>query len=67
MIIDHPAAKAVQPYAVGDKSRHRQLASRLLEAVLADTDPIIHAGFRMVLDPAPVPSKSFDAPGFEKQ
>ena len=67
VIIDHPAAKAVQPYAVGDKSRHRQLASRLLEAVLADTDPIVRAGFRMVLDPAPVPSKSFDAPGFEKQ
>lgn len=67
VLIDHPAAKAIQPYAVGDKSRHRQLASRLLEAVLADTDPIVNAGFRMILDPAPVPSKSFDAPGFEKQ
>lgn len=67
IMIDHPAAKAVQPYAVGDKSRHRQLAARLLDAVLADTEPIVNAGFRMVLDPAPVPSKSFAAPGFEKQ
>lgn len=67
VIIDHPAAKAVQPYAVGDQSRHRQLAARLLESLLANKEVIVKAGFRMINEPVPVASKSFAAPGFEKQ
>lgn len=64
--IDHPAAKAVQPFAVGEKSKNRQLATRLLEKLKAGKQDFIAAGFRPLEDGPPVASKSFAAPGFEK-
>ena len=65
--IDHPAAKAVQPYAVAANSRHRQLSQRLLVKLMANQRTMLQAGFRLIHDPRPVPSKAFDSPGFEKQ
>lgn len=65
--IDHPAAKAVQPFAVGDQSPRRQLAHRLLETLQAHKADLIAAGFRPLEETTPVPSKSFDAPEFEKK
>ncbi|MCW1922650.1 substrate-binding domain-containing protein [Luteolibacter arcticus] len=64
--IDHPAAKAVQPFAVGDKSKNKQLANRLLETLRAGKEDFIAAGFRPLELEEPVASKSFTAPGFEK-
>jgi len=64
--IDHPAAKAVQPFAVGEKSKNRQLATRLLEKLKAGKQDFIDAGFRPLEDEPPVASKSFAAPGFDK-
>ena len=65
--IDHPAAKAVQPYAVSAKSPHRQLAGRLLELLKSRQAEFVKAGFRLLENESAVPSKAFDAPGFQKQ
>jgi molybdenum ABC transporter molybdate-binding protein len=45
--IDHPLAKAVQPYAVGKESKHRYLMTRLLEAIESpqSSNRFINAGF----------------------
>ena len=65
--IDHPAAKAVQPFAVADRSPNRQLAGRLLETLQAHKGDLVKAGFRPLDETAAVPSKSFEAPEFDRK
>ncbi|MBI4578426.1 MAG: substrate-binding domain-containing protein, partial [Planctomycetes bacterium] len=48
--IDNPAAKAVQPFATGKESKHKQLASRLLAAITSASAgrQFESAGFRFL-------------------
>ena len=48
--IDHPAAKAVQPYAVSKDSPHRYLMERLLEAIESEESKRVfeEIGFRVM-------------------
>lgn len=65
--IDHPAAKAVQPFSVAAQSNRKQLANRLLDTLLANRNDFTAAGFRILEKEGPAASKSFAAPGFEKR
>ena len=56
--IAHPAAKAVQPFAVAKDSRYRQLAHRLLDHLRSDPSRYTQAGFTFLSATGTVPSRT---------
>lgn len=64
--IDHPGAKAVQPFAVRETSPDRRLAERLLVYLQSNGDSFEQAGFRWSLDQTPVKTADIDVPDWLK-
>ncbi len=64
--IDHPGAKAVQPFAVRDTSPNRRLAGRLLAFLQSNRDRFEQAGFRWSEDQTPVKSADIVVPDWLK-
>ncbi len=65
--VNHPAAKAVQPYSVAAHSPRRELAKRLLAHLQANPTAFVEAGFRPLSDSLPVPSTAYEGAGFRKK
>lgn len=60
--INHEGAKAVQPFAVREKSPNAQLAGRLLEHLLANRESFEATGFHWTGDKGVVKSKDIKVP-----
>lgn len=64
--IQHPGAKAVQPFAVRDDSAHRQLGLRLLAFLRAHQSNFEQVGFAWRGDAPPLPSDRIEIPPWLK-
>jgi len=64
--IDHPGAKAVQPFSVRADSPNRQLAGRLLAFLQANRASFEEAGFSWRGDEAPIKSNKIVVPDWLK-
>jgi molybdenum ABC transporter molybdate-binding protein len=64
--IDHPGAKAVQPFSVRHDSPNRQLAGRLLAFLQAHRGSFEEAGFSWRGDAAPIKSNKIVVPDWLK-
>lgn len=60
--INHPGARAVQPYSVRENSTRKQLAGRLLECFKRNQERFTGAGFTWRGDQAPVKSSEIEVP-----
>jgi molybdate transport system substrate-binding protein len=60
--INHPGARAVQPFSVRVNSSRRQLSGRLLECFKRNSERFTVAGFKWLGDQPPVKSSEIEVP-----
>ncbi len=64
--IKHPGARAVQPFAIRETSRKRNLAARLLVFLQQNRETFEEAGFQWIEDQTPVKSAEIEIPSWLK-